>query len=92
MKPILLALAGLSATSLTLAAPTFGQRNPPPYATAVAAQVCAYMRSGHSFKDASALAIRKLWSVYGNDILRDTTAVAARKAVEETYAQCPELR
>jgi hypothetical protein len=63
----------------------------PGYARAVAFETCRNQRAGMTSTAAIRKAIDDLWPVYGTDITRDTSTVAARYIVAERIIICGEL-
>jgi hypothetical protein len=64
----------------------------PAYARALAFETCRNQRAGMSSTAAIRKALDDLWPIYGADITRDTSAVAARYVVAERIILCGELQ
>jgi hypothetical protein len=84
----LIALLGAAALA---AAPVPAQASTPSYAKAVAFETCRNQRTGMTSTAAIRKAIDDLWPVYGSDITRDSSTVAARYIVAERIIICGDL-
>jgi hypothetical protein len=84
----LIALLGAAALAAT---PVPAQATTPSYAKAVAFETCRNQRAGMTSTTAIRKALDDLWPIYGADITRDTSAVAARYVVAERIILCGDL-